>query len=263
MKWLDNNPVAVVLSSIGAGLVLVSLLMAWIWGRPVSPGQELTDIEQAGLQNVPGMSTELGPVSDYQVTNDRPVFNESRRPVVLIADGPDIDIPEITIANAPDVHLTGVVITPHMKLATLSPAKEGDAVIAHEGMPMDGEYVGWTVSSIEPRQVRLESTDGRSFKLELMIHDQMIKQPPKPVRPPEALAGGDADAGDSTGQPMSRAEEIRQRIQERREQLRLEAEAAQDEDKDAEKTAQRTQYQEAIREMMRKRNNDEKDNDER
>jgi len=99
----------------------------------------------------------------------------------------------------------------------------------------------------------LESTQGESLQIELAVHDTMIAEPPepRPVRPPE-------EGGEETedGEPLSRAEEIRRRIQERREQLRREAEQ-EEEEQAAEKATQRNEYQEAIRAMMnRNRNND-------
>jgi hypothetical protein len=173
----------------------------------------------------------IGALRDYQVINERPVFNESRLPVIdEDVETPDevVDDPTIAVKDAPDVRLTGIIITPGMKIASLTPA-DGDleSVMAHEGESLIGEYVGWKVSAVNPRNVVLESRDGRKLELELLVHDVKIKEPPKPA-PTEQTAQNEsgqpvADV-DEDDEPLSRAEQIRQRIAERREELRREQE---------------------------------------
>ena len=105
MKWLEDNPFAVVVAGLGGVLLLVSLIMAWAWTRPVSSGIPQEELEALAEQAVAATGSELGPISDYKVADDRPVFNESRRPVVAIEDeegetrelrlvGPDESDPE-------------------------------------------------------------------------------------------------------------------------------------------------------------------------
>ena len=102
--------------------------------------------------------------------------------------------------------------------------------MAHEGQSLTGEFVGWQVASVNPRLVVLESRDGQKLELELQVHDATIKEPPKPVeqtKPTRPGSGaGKQMAGDDDA-PLSRAEQIRQRIAERREELRLEQEKQQ------------------------------------
>jgi hypothetical protein len=93
------------------------------------------------------------------------------------------------------------------------------------------------------------------------VHDAVIKEPPKAARPvqTEASASGEGEQIEEPdgSEPLSRAEEIRQRIEERREELRRAAEDQREE--------QGQNYQEAIQSMIqqsRKRSqeqNDEKD----
>ena len=53
----------------------------------------------------------------------------------------------IEVKDAPDVRLTGVVITPGMKIASLTPADTNiETVMAHEGESLTGEFVGWQVT---------------------------------------------------------------------------------------------------------------------
>jgi general secretion pathway protein N len=264
MNWFENNPVGRALAWTCGGLAGFILLMAWAWHWPVS--SNLGDDGEASGQVAPVQTavTDLGPVSEYRVINDRPVFNESRQPVVSIEeDGETIELVEAPVADAPDVRLTGVIITPEQRMATLSQNRGGDALIAHEGNPLDGEYVGWTVASIEPRMVRLESLEGESLELQLSVHDQVIKEPPRPEPPPEEQLAqeGEGEAGAEDGEQLSRAEEIRRRIAERREQLRREADQERSEENEA-TSSQRNEYQQAIQSMLQKSrstDNDEQD----
>ncbi len=108
--------------------------------------------------------------------------------------------------------------------------------MAHEGQSLTGEFVGWQVSIVNPRDVVLKSNDGQQLELELQVHDVAIKEPPKPkpvaktaqagkskqTEPDKAKSGADDDEA-----PLSRAEQIRQRIAERREELRREQDVQQ------------------------------------
>lgn len=255
MKWLESNPLGLALGVVGSLLLLLTLLLGWVWSWPVSSGADAADTAGPAALTVPKLEGDLGPLSEYQVVNDRPVFNESRRPHIEVEV--EDEVPEIVdqiVAPTPEVRLTGVVITPDAKYVTLTPNEEGEPLIIREGMPLEGEYVGWSVSQIDARNATLKSTEGESLHIELAVHDAMIEEPPRPEPAKPAEEGKKAGGGE----PTSRAEEIRQRIQDRREQLRREAEQA-EEEKDEEKASQRNEYQEAIRSMMnRKRNKDEK-----
>ena len=134
-------------------------------------------------------------------------------------------------------------------------AKEGEALI--------GDYVGWQVSSIQPRSVVLESRDGQTLELELQVHDVKIAEPPKPVVPDDSAqadASQDNELTGEDGRPLSRAEQIRQRIAERREELRQEQEdqQAQSQSPTQSQAASSQQenkpvdYQSAIRAMINK-----------
>lgn len=256
MKWLRNNLPGLILLGGCGFLLLVSLGLSALWNRPPASGvaAEFEGFSEASAQNG---GADLGPFNNYRIVSDQPLFNETRRPEIEAVEPVQQEVaeqPQREVAEAPKLTLTGVVITPEVTLATLTPQGGGESVMFHAGHPMTGEHQGWTVSKIQPRRVTLESLDGAIVRLDLMVHDQKIKEPPKPVpaRPPE-------EAPEETGEPLSRAEEIRQRIAERREQLRQEA---------AENQAQnapppKSDYQAAIQRMLNESANrpDEDDSD--
>ena len=167
----------------------------------------------------------------------------------------------VAVKDAPEVRLTGVIITPGMKIASLTPVDvKLESVMAHEGQSLTGEFVGWQVSAVNPRMVVLKSSDGQRLELDLQVHDVTIKEPPKPVAPAKNKADQDEQLLGEDGEPLSRAEQIRQRIAERREELRLEQEE-QEAANEARKANRPKDYQSAIRAMINKKGKDKNSDD--
>jgi general secretion pathway protein N len=232
MGWLEGNLVGRILAGIAAGLVVISLLLGVIWSLP--PAGSDGDAEGAGDAPRPAVPQlpESEPIEHYAVVTERPVFNESRQPELELdlADEGEGELPQ-TEVEAPELELAGVVITPSIRMVTLRQTKEaGQSLVAFEGQPLHGDYGSWHVSRIEPREITLASGNGEELQLKLEVHDAKIAPPPKAKPQPAAeqpsaaqqAAAGSGARGDE--EPLSRAEEIRQRIQERREELRRAAE---------------------------------------
>ena len=272
MKWLQDNPLGTVLAGISGLFVLLALGMAIVWNLPVSTETAGTEAEAIPDNQVSLATRQIGTLGEYKVINEKPVFNESRLPVIAELDDElqDEDA-TIEVKGAPDVRLTGVVITPGLKIASLTPADTNiETVMAHEGESLTGEFVGWQVTAVNPRAVVLESRDGQSLELDLQVHDTKIEEPPPPVvkapaKTAQAATGQEPDETGEDDEPLSRAEQIRQRIAERREELRLEQEAQQPQSRAkpnaaaaAEKPAH---YQNAIRALMNKNIKDQGSND--
>lgn len=256
MKGLQNNPLGILLLGVCGVLLAIAIALYATWSRPVAGGAVAAP-EDLTAGAAPGAGSDLGPFGQYRVVDDRPLFSETRRPVIesLQAEVAEAgDEPEQQDTDPPEVYLTGVVITPEAKLATLTPVGGGEAVLVREGGRMQGEHEGWTLVDVWPRKVRLEAGGGRRVQLDLMVHDQKIKEPPRPVSPP---AAEEAAAEDGSGEPMSRAEEIRQRIAERREQLREQAAANRAEAEQPPKN----DYQAAIQRMLQGAGKTDEDDD--
>lgn len=247
IRWLQGNPLGMALAALGGVLLLVSLLQGLAFNRPASSGAAAADAEGLAPPPLPQDLAAVAPVEEYAIITERPVFNESRRPEAGTEAGFAEVIPDAgASATDPEVRLTGVVITPDVRVATLTPSGSGEPVVAREGAELEGMYAGWTVSRVDARQVTLASSEGRSLQLDLSVHKEMIAEPPKPE---PVVVAEEAVQAELEAQPMSRAEEIRQRIQERREQLRREAEANELDEND-QRAAERQSYQDAIRAMM-------------
>lgn len=275
MKWLQDNPLGMVLAGACGVFALLALLMAIIGSLPVSVDTAGADTAISAGGNTSRAARQIGTLNDYQVVNEKPVFNESRTPVIDDEDPSDEGLAgEIEVKDAPDVRLTGVVITPGMKIASLTPADGNlETVMAHEGDSLTGEFVGWQVTAVNPRTVVLESRDGQSLELDLQVHDAKIQEPAKPETVPvtaanknaQALAGKRTEPTGEDDEPLSRAEQIRQRIAERRAELRQEQEAQQSQNEaqagSAGAAPETTRYQNAIREMMKNKRKDQGGND--
>jgi len=253
IRWLEDNPVGQTLAAIAAGLVALVLLLGVIWTMPPSAGAPESGGDDQDMQVEVPQLPESPPIDAFAVVTDRPVFNESRLPELEGAaegEGDEESAEEVAEApvDAPEVQLAGVVITPSLRMVTLRKKKGRESLVAFEGQPLQGDYGSWHVSRVEPREITLASSDGQELELELQIHKAKMAPPPKPKpeaapteAAPQVSAEGEGEGGD---QPMTRAEEIRQRIAERREELRREAEAEQSGEK------QLTDYQTAVRAMI-------------
>jgi len=258
MKWAQDNPLGAALAAISGVFILFALGMAIVWNLPVSVEiPEITTQEAVDGDTVLA-AHQVADMSNLQVINEKPVFNESRLPVVeevVDEDEDELDL-SVAIRDAPDVRLTGVIITPSLRIASLTPSDgKLENVMAHEGQALIGEYVGWRVGSVNPRTVVLESRDGQQLELELQVHDVKIKEPPKAVAAAKPAAGAGEKPVGEDGAPLSRAEQIRQRIAERREELRREQEEQAQQDA-AGKAAKPNQYQSAIRAMLKNKSKD-------
>ena len=255
ISWLEDNPLGIALASVCGGLLVISLLLTVIWALPASSPSK----GAAGENSVPGLELPELAVSEsidkYAVITEHPVFNNTRLPVIEpdLDDAPEEELPEEEV-NAPDVQLTGIIITPSIRMATLKQKGERLSLVAFEGRPLEGNFGSWQVSRIDHREVTLSSGGDEEIQLKLRVHGVPIAEPPKP-KPSTAQIrqrkNGQARQGED--QPLSRAEEIRQRIAERREELRRAAE----ENEQAEPVS----YQQAIQAMMGKKRQEKSENE--
>lgn len=244
IRWLEDNPLGMALASVCGGLLVISLLLAVIWALPASSSSAGPEEES----NVPGLDVpELAgseSIEKYAVITEHPVFNNTRLPEIDLDTEELEEIPPEAV-EAPEIELAGVIITPSIKMATLRQTGEkgAESLVAFEGMPLEGNFGSWLVSRIEAREITLSSDSGEEMQLKLEVHDVAIAEPPKP-KPvaEEKKPKKETQARQGEDQPLSRAEEIRQRIAERREELRNAAEA---EEEDEQVT-----YSQAIQSMM-------------
>jgi hypothetical protein len=261
---LEGNLPGRALAGTSAALLAVLLLLGVAWMLPPSGSAQAVEADAGALSNEVPQLIEPQPIERYAEIVDRPVFNETRQPVIG-ADLMDGEEDELTVAedvDAPEVELAGIVITPELRLATLRLKGGEESLVALEGEPLKGDFGSWRVSRVEPRSAVLESASGDQVELKLQVHDAIIDAPPEPEPKPTptnrlADSAGENGAGEEADRPLSRAEEIRQRIAERREELRR----AQEEGGEPPE-APTADYRQAIQNMIQGRRQETQENDE-
>lgn len=250
IKWLHDNPVAWILAALCGLMLLMLLVLGLLALVPLDTGSAGDRADDGDPALALPQLAHSPPIDHYEVIIQRPLFNETRQPVMVedVAVDPLADALEDVNDAAPEVTLSGVVITPSLRMVTLRRKGSPEALVAFEGRPIEGEFSSWQVSRIDARKVTLTSGRGEELQLELQVHDQAIQQPERPaprVEEKTTTAVAEPAPGESA-EPLSRAEEIRQRIAERREELRRQAA----EEDQAGEAAAPPSYQDAIQAMM-------------
>lgn len=202
------------------------------------------DAELAALSSVDlsSATSGVGGMDEYAVISERPLFNESRRPIPTDGDAGDA-APVAVQETALNVTVTSIVITPEHRFAIVLDQNTSQSQTLKPGDALAGDQSSWRLAELGPRNAVFEGPGGRST-LELRVFDGTGGQAPTPVAAApviqESTASSGAGRGGADAQPVveedkseapadspeSRAEQIRRRIEERRRQMREEAERA-------------------------------------
>lgn len=157
---------------------------------------------------------ELEPLNRYQAIVQRPLFNDTRRPIVEKKPGAsEAELAaQKTPTELPPVTLTGVIITPDSRYAMIRNTRNNEFFALTVGTTLEG----WNVDSINPRRVVFSNGGGQQV-VELEVY----------------TAGGGGGgraraqpAAANANQSQTAAELIRQRIERERERRRQLIEAA-------------------------------------
>lgn len=227
----------------GIGTWLLAAVCAWallLWlsallglgGRlPALPATDPGALPAAA----PPAPARIGALAQYAEAARRPVFSEDRRPHAFVARADEADGGGDA---AFDFRLTGVLISPQVRLAILQPAAGGESQRVRQGQAPEGA-AGWTLVDVQPRRVVFEGGSGQ-MALELQPDaraDAAATGTSDAATPRAAAAAADAAAraadaaADAVASPapdeQRRIEEIRRRIEARRAQLRAPPKAGQ------------------------------------
>ena len=207
-------------------------LLVWL-GALLGMGGRIADppvVAPAPLpQPGPVRADRMGPLVQYAEAGSRPLFTQDRRPRTFVASNPDGDAAASPAATL-DFVLTGVLISPQVRLAMLQPTGGGDAQRVREGHAPEGAS-GWRLVEVQPRVAIFEASDGSRSNLDLRTFgaagapgaartggDAATPPPPPPAAAPAAVAA--ANAANEAVPDQARIEAIRRRIEARRAQLR-------------------------------------------
>lgn len=171
-------------------------------------------------------SERIGPLGQYAEAASRPLFTQDRRPRAFLAAAQGEGEGS---GGALDFLLTGVLISPQVRLAILQPSAGGDSQRVREGAAPEGA-ADWRLLEVQPRRALFEGPGGqvalelRSFGVagspevraaaEAPLQEALPHAPPPP---PQAAAHG---AMESTPDQARRIEDLRRRIEARRAQRR-------------------------------------------
>ena len=207
------------------GVLLVMVLVLWAgfgrgygWYAP-DDGSAPRLPDPAQLQR---LSFEMPPIDHYVEITQRPLFADDRKPIPPdeAGDGPgeeDQTAPPVPLSVA----LTGVVITPEVKVALLRDLSSNKSVSVREGMPLPGNQAGWTLVEIHPRKIVVSDAGDKTTEVELTPPGSN-PGPPGQNAAPAAANTGAAQSASSTQDKA--AADLRARIEARRQELREQAE---------------------------------------
>ena len=223
------------LSLILAGTCAVLFLLAlalqvgvgrgYTWLEPEADGPA---VSAAAIDRAP---FKLPAETEYAATQQRPLFNEDRKPTPEESGDDSTAAPQPPSAPL-NVALTGVVLTPDLRVATLQDKTKNNAtVVLKEGMPMPGDQGGWTLTHINPRSAIFRELAGEEIEVELTtaVANPRAGAPARAGAPNAALPGTPAaprapNAGPAVTPANPQSEALQRRIEERRKQMRDEAE---------------------------------------
>lgn len=201
-------------------------LLLWI-GALLGMGGRVAPVEPLPASPLPqpGPATpdRIGPLIRYAEAAARPLFTQDRRPRGFLASVPEGE-GEAAQSASLDFILTGVLISPQVRLAIVQPTSGGEAQRVREGTSPEGAN-GWRLLEVQPRRVIFEGSSGQ-VTLDLRTFGGSAP-------PPAAVARTTADAVGAPPPPpqpvadqapqqseAARIETIRRRIEARRAQLR-------------------------------------------
>ncbi|WP_374249142.1 hypothetical protein [Thermomonas sp.] len=220
-RLLQAGPWTWLLAALCGWALLVWL--AALLGMGAHPG-EVAAAPAARLPQPTAPSPDrLGPLAQYAEAASRPLFTDDRRPRAFVATGAE-EGGAGSDAAAFDYLLTGVLISPSLRMAILQPSAGGASQRVREGHAPEGAN-GWRLLEVRPRSALFDGPGGQ-MTLELRTFG-VAGMPPKPEPVAADAAAAATDAVSATVEPppppphddAAGIDDIRRRIEARRAQL--------------------------------------------
>lgn len=214
------------------GVMALAGILAWMGaGRGYGWLPETEAPPVTGVGRIDTDAVVMPADSEFAEVRQRPIFNEDRKPTPIVEEVKAEAAPPVPL----NITLTGIVLTPSVKLAMVRDNAKNEAVSLRIGMPLPGEQQGWTLTEIRSRSVVFRNPQDETSEVELEVAPGLTV-PPSPRAPPPVAAGatpppaqppppGGAMPANVPGQPPpDRAAELQRRIEERRREMREQAE---------------------------------------
>ena len=183
----------------------------------------------AATADVDRNAYQLPPQAEFAVIDERPLFNEDRKPS---PEESSDATPEAAPPSPLNISLTGTMLVgkPELHVAIVRENGKAQSIALKEGMPLPGDQGAWTLSHVKARSAVFKSSSGEEVEVELAVGTPGQK-PGAPARP--GLAPATPTVGRQAAAPAAlpppggetaQAGELQQRIEERRKQMREAAE---------------------------------------
>lgn len=212
------------------GVMALAGVLAWMGaGRGFSWLAETEAPPVTGVGRIDTDAVVMPPESEFAEVRQRPIFNDDRKPTPIVVEDEKPAAPPVPL----NITLTGIVMTPDIKLAMVRDNAKNEAVSLRVGMPLPGDQQVWTLAEIRPRSVVFKNPQDESSEVELEVAPGLTVPPspraatPPPGSPPPPPGANVAapPANAVPGQPPpDRAAELQRRIEERRREMREQAE---------------------------------------
>lgn len=207
---------------VACGLSLVMVLLVQLGaGRGYHWWAADADDPLAPNDHLDRSTFKLPPWRDFADVNERPLFNEDRRPTPPAPELPPGDQKPVPKLN---ISLSGVILTPSLHIAMIVENGKTTSAAVREGHSLPGDLSAWSVTKVKPRGATFRSSAGEELELELIAKGSGLKPPPPPASPvaPQAMQPQPTDAAGA--KPGEQNAELQQRIEARRKQLQEQAE---------------------------------------
>ena len=211
------------------GVMALAGVLAWMGaGRGYGWLPEAEAPPVTGVGRIDTEAVVMPPDSEFAEVRQRPIFNEDRKPTPIVEEVKPVDAPTAPL----NITLTGIVMTPDLKLAMVRDNTKNEAVSLRVGMPLPGEQQGWTLAEIRSRSVVFKNPQDETSEVELEVAPGLtvppsaraVPPPPPPGAAPAAPPTGNAPTNVPGQPPPDRAAELQRRIEERRREMREQAE---------------------------------------
>jgi len=225
MTRAGEKMLTTVLAATCGVLFVLALAMQFGLGRGyhwLDADKDATDV--AGNAAIDRDPFQLPQQSNFAATNQRPLFNDDRKPTKEENAGP-ADAPPPSPLN---ISLTGTLLVgkPPARTAMVRENGKVQTIALKEGMPLPGEQGTWTLSQVKNRSAVFKSSGGEEVEVELAV----ASASQKPNAPPRIGGAAAAAAQDHAVNPPqagpvpAQGDELQRRIEERRKQMREAAE---------------------------------------
>ena len=172
---------------------------------------------------------QLPPQARFVAINERPLFNEDRKPSPEAAETAEAETAPPSPLN---ISLTGTVLVgkPELHIAMIRENGKVQTIALKEGMPLPGDQGAWNLTQVKSRSAVFKSSSGEEVEVELAVGNPGPKAGPQARPNPAAGAPATRTAAapvaptPPAGTESAQSAELQQRIEERRKQMREAAE---------------------------------------